>query len=77
MLDKSEKNTLRQVSPLVTFYIFLHFSFSISRLMSSSLSLPCCLIYGKWSSTVPVVISHGETVTNIVYFGKLGHTVVD
>lgn len=41
------------------------------------LSWPCCLIYGKRSARVPVVISHRETVTNIVYFGKLGHRVVD
>ena len=38
---------------------------------------PCCLIYGKRSSSVPVVISHLESVTNTVYFWKLGHKVVD
>lgn len=38
--------------------------------------LPGCLIYGKRSCRVPVVISHRERVTHILYIGKLGHQVL-
>lgn len=68
---------LKQVSPLITrfhFSLHLHISFlsSPSSFLSLSHFLPWCLIYGKRSSGVPAVISHGETVTNTVILGNWG-----
>lgn len=58
-----------------------HFLFIVLLLLPALLSvppppnirqLPCCLIYGTRSSTVPLFISHGKTETNTGYFRKWG-----